>query len=150
MISPKRAAFAAGTEELERRMKQQHKANPVRQLLAEVPGIGPTTALSLALTIDPGRFTLAEGRRNREKRHRLPAWDRLAFPFRLTHVLTDLQRPAPARAQQVQRPTRPWPNASKSDPKPPVSTRMAERVTATPPRRALSQIAPRRSHNQTL
>jgi transposase len=30
--------------------------NPVSQLLAEVPGIGPITALSLALTIDPGRF----------------------------------------------------------------------------------------------
>ena len=44
-------------EELERRMKQQHKANPVSQMLAEVPGIGPIGALSLALTIDPGRFT---------------------------------------------------------------------------------------------
>ena len=43
--------------ELERRMKQQHKANPVSQLLAEVPGIGPISALSLALTIDAGRFT---------------------------------------------------------------------------------------------
>ena len=42
--------------ELERRMKQQHKANPVSQLLAEVPGIGPIGALSLALTIDPGQF----------------------------------------------------------------------------------------------
>ena len=42
--------------ELERRMKQQHKASPVSQLLAEVPGIGPIGALSLALTIDPGRF----------------------------------------------------------------------------------------------
>ena len=42
--------------ELERRMKQQHKANPVSQLLAEIPGIGPIGALSLALTIDPGRF----------------------------------------------------------------------------------------------
>ncbi len=43
--------------ELECRMKQQHKANPVSQLLAEVPGIGPVSALSLALTIDPSRFT---------------------------------------------------------------------------------------------
>ena len=43
--------------ELDRRMKQQHKANPVSQLLAEVPGIGPITALSLALTVDPGRFS---------------------------------------------------------------------------------------------
>jgi transposase len=42
--------------ELERQMKQQHKSNPVSQLLAEIPGIGPITALSLALTIDPTRF----------------------------------------------------------------------------------------------
>jgi transposase len=43
-------------EELERQMKQQHKANTISQLLAEVPGIGPIGALSLALTIDPRRF----------------------------------------------------------------------------------------------
>jgi transposase len=43
--------------ELEHRMKQQHKASAVSQLLAEVPGIGPISALSLALKIDPGRFT---------------------------------------------------------------------------------------------
>ncbi len=42
--------------ELERRMKQQHKASATSRLLAEVPGIGPISALSLALTIDPGRF----------------------------------------------------------------------------------------------
>jgi transposase len=42
--------------ELERRMKQQHKTNPISQLLAQIPGIGPIGALSLALTIDPGRF----------------------------------------------------------------------------------------------
>ena len=36
---------------------KQHKASPVSQLLAEVPGIGPIGALSLALTTDPGRFT---------------------------------------------------------------------------------------------
>jgi transposase len=42
--------------ELERQMKKQHKVSPVSQLLAEVPGIGPVSALSLALTIDPGRF----------------------------------------------------------------------------------------------
>lgn len=43
--------------ELERPMKQQHKASPVSQLLADVPGIGPVGALSLALTVDPCRFT---------------------------------------------------------------------------------------------
>ena len=43
--------------ELERQTKQQHKAGPVSQLLAAVPGIGPAGALSLALTVDPCRFT---------------------------------------------------------------------------------------------
>ncbi len=37
-----------------------HKANPVSQLLAEVPGIGPVTAITLALTVEPGHF--ASGR----------------------------------------------------------------------------------------
>jgi transposase len=46
--------------ELEQRMKRQHKANAMSRALAEVPGIGPIGALSLALTIDPGRF--ASGR----------------------------------------------------------------------------------------
>ena len=44
-------------EELDRRMKQQHKANAMSKALAEVPGIGPVGALSLALTVDPARFT---------------------------------------------------------------------------------------------
>ena len=35
--------------ELECRMKQQHKVNPVSQLLAEVPGIGPVSALTRAM-----------------------------------------------------------------------------------------------------
>ena len=42
--------------ELECRMKQRHKANPVSHLLTEVSGMGSVNALSLALTIDPGRF----------------------------------------------------------------------------------------------
>ena len=42
--------------ELERRIKQQHKVNPISQMLTEIPGIGPISALSLALTIDPGQF----------------------------------------------------------------------------------------------
>ena len=41
--------------ELEQQMKQQHKSNPVSQLLAEIPGIGPITALSLASTDDRPR-----------------------------------------------------------------------------------------------
>ena len=42
--------------ELDHRMKQQHKANPVSRRLAEIPGIGPVGALSLALTVDASRF----------------------------------------------------------------------------------------------
>ena len=38
----------------------QHKANPVSQRLAEVPGIGPIAAVTLALTVDAGHF--ASGR----------------------------------------------------------------------------------------
>jgi len=37
-----------------------HKATPVSQLLAEIPGVGPVTAITLALTIEPGSF--ASGR----------------------------------------------------------------------------------------
>lgn len=38
----------------------QHKANPVSQHLAEVPGIGPITAITLALGVEPAAF--ASGR----------------------------------------------------------------------------------------
>jgi transposase len=34
----------------------QHKANPVSQLLAEIPGIGPIGALTLAVRVDPAQF----------------------------------------------------------------------------------------------
>jgi transposase len=34
----------------------QHKANPVSRLLAEIPGIGPIGALTLAVRIDPAQF----------------------------------------------------------------------------------------------
>jgi transposase len=37
-----------------------HKANPVSQLLAEIPGVGSLGAITLALTIEPGNF--ASGR----------------------------------------------------------------------------------------
>ena len=56
VVGGRRMGKTSLLRELERRMKQQHKVNPVSQLLAEVPGIGPIGALSLALTIDPGRF----------------------------------------------------------------------------------------------
>ena len=42
---------------LEAELLALHKAHPVSQLLEGVPGIGPVTAISLALAIDPARFT---------------------------------------------------------------------------------------------
>ncbi len=37
-----------------------HKANPVSQLLAGIPGVGSVEAITLALTAEPGNF--ASGR----------------------------------------------------------------------------------------
>jgi transposase len=45
---------------LDEQLLALHKANPVSQLLAEVPGIGPVTAITLALTVEPQHF--ASGR----------------------------------------------------------------------------------------
>ena len=41
---------------LDRKLAAQHKANQVSQRLATVPGIGPISALTLALRVDPARF----------------------------------------------------------------------------------------------
>jgi transposase len=46
--------------ELDGELRAQHTANPLSRRLAAVPGIGPVTALSLALTVDAERF--ASGR----------------------------------------------------------------------------------------
>ena len=43
-------------KQVELQMLQQHKANPVSRMLAEVPSIGAITALSLVLTVDPSRY----------------------------------------------------------------------------------------------
>ncbi|MBV9720275.1 MAG: IS110 family transposase [Candidatus Eremiobacteraeota bacterium] len=45
--------------ELDQRLAKQHKANPVSQRLATVPGVGPTTALTMAVRVDPGQFESA-------------------------------------------------------------------------------------------
>jgi transposase len=42
--------------ELDRKLAQSHKTNPVSRQLAEVPGIGPLSALTLALTVDARQF----------------------------------------------------------------------------------------------
>ena len=47
-------------KEMEARLKAAHKANPVSKQLATMPGIGPVTALTLAIEVDPAAF--ASGR----------------------------------------------------------------------------------------
>jgi transposase len=42
--------------ELDARLNASHKANPVSQRLATIPGVGPITALTLAIEIDPAQF----------------------------------------------------------------------------------------------
>ena len=42
--------------EIEAKLAVQHKATPMSQLLAAVPGIGPISALSLVLRVDAGQF----------------------------------------------------------------------------------------------
>jgi transposase len=51
--------------ELEATMRAAHQLNPLSQRLAQIPGIGPITALSLAQSVDPAEF--------RSGRH-LAAW----------------------------------------------------------------------------
>lgn len=63
---PARAMFAELSERItelsvrltaiERDLITLHKANPVSQLLAQIPGIGPISALSFALTVDASQF----------------------------------------------------------------------------------------------
>jgi transposase len=43
-------------EQIDKKLLAAHKANPVSKLLATAPGIGPITALTLAIDIDPGAF----------------------------------------------------------------------------------------------
>lgn len=45
---------------LDEQLQAMHKAHPVSQLLAGIPGVGPLTAITLTLTIDPGHY--ASGR----------------------------------------------------------------------------------------
>jgi transposase len=43
-------------EQVDKKLLAAHKANPVSRLLATAPGIGPITALTLAIDIDPAVF----------------------------------------------------------------------------------------------
>jgi transposase len=46
----------ARLSEIDVKLKQQFAANPLCRGLAAIPGIGPITALNLALRVDPGQF----------------------------------------------------------------------------------------------
>ncbi len=50
------AQLDAQLAEITKRLTAKHKANPVSQRLAAIPGIGPLTALTMAATVDPGQF----------------------------------------------------------------------------------------------
>ena len=56
ILSEQIAALDERLAEIERRLAAQHKANPVSQRLAKAPGIGPITALTLALRVDATQF----------------------------------------------------------------------------------------------
>ncbi len=43
-------------DELERQLLEQHKANAISKLLAAIPGVGPITAITMALTVNPTNF----------------------------------------------------------------------------------------------
>ena len=46
----------ARIKEIEGKLKQAHNANPLSKRLATIPGVGPITALTLAIEIDPAAF----------------------------------------------------------------------------------------------
>ena len=41
---------------IDRQLLEQHKANPVSQRLAAIPGVGPISAITLAISINPANF----------------------------------------------------------------------------------------------
>ena len=59
MLAELGAAIAAGSVRiaaLDHKLARLHKANPVSQQLAKVPGVGPISALTLAMTVDARQF----------------------------------------------------------------------------------------------
>lgn len=50
------ADLAAKLESLDRQLIERHRTNPVSRLLAEIPGVGPITAITMAITVDPNNF----------------------------------------------------------------------------------------------
>jgi len=56
LLARQMEAVDAQLTAVERQLQQLHKANPLSQRLAKVPGIGPVTALTLALMVEAGQF----------------------------------------------------------------------------------------------
>jgi transposase len=50
------ADLDAKIEVLEKQLHEQHKANAVSKRLAAIPGVGPITAITMALTVNPANF----------------------------------------------------------------------------------------------
>ena len=50
------AELNAKLETLDRQLMERHRANPVSRLLAEIPGVGPITAITMAMIVDPNNF----------------------------------------------------------------------------------------------
>jgi transposase len=50
------AALDAKIEVLEKQLLEQHKANAVSKLLGAIPGVGPITAVTMALSVNPANF----------------------------------------------------------------------------------------------
>jgi transposase len=50
------ADLDAKIEVLEKQLLEQHKANAVSKRLAAIPGVGPITAITMALTVNPANF----------------------------------------------------------------------------------------------
>jgi transposase len=50
------ADLDAKIDVLERQLLEQHKVNAVSKLLAAIPGVGPITAITMALTVNPVNF----------------------------------------------------------------------------------------------
>jgi len=50
------ADLDAKIDALEKQLLEQHKTNAVSKLLAAIPGVGPITAITMALTVNPASF----------------------------------------------------------------------------------------------
>lgn len=60
LLGARIGALDAQIAALDGQLRAMHEANPLSQLLAGIPGVGPLTAITLTLTIDPGHY--ASGR----------------------------------------------------------------------------------------